>query len=159
MTHAQSHRGAAPVCAINELPELEAAAVMYLRLWCDSPDGQAEVWRDYHSHFGGEDAKARMSDFEQLMSVVLNHARRPLQRHQITCKCVGGDENAFANFVVAAAVGDREDAMLFAANLVRPDMSFTAASMAEPVGLALAQMVMRGSLGPQFPNPTSITRH
>lgn len=159
MSLAQSHRGAAAVCALEELSDVETAAIMYLRLWCHSADGQAEIWRDYHRYFGGEKAKARMSDFEQLMSVVLSHSRRPLQRHQLNCKCVGGDENAFANFVVAAAAGDREDAMLFATTLVRPDMSFTAACMAEPVGLALRQMVVRGARSPEFPNPASITRH
>ena len=142
-------RGAAPVGLLEELPRLEAAVVMYLRLWCDSPEGQASIWRDFHGHYGRKNARPQMARFEKLMSMVLIHSRRPLQRHQLKCTCVGGDECAFANFVVAAALGEHEDAMLLASNFMRPDMAVVAANMAGPVGLALSQMV-QPTFGPEI---------
>ena len=158
MSIGYDNRGAAPVGLLEELPRLEAAVIMYLRLWCDSPEGQASIWRDFHGHYGKKTARSQMARFEKLMSMVLIHSRRPLQRHQPKCACVGGDECAFANFIVAAALGEHEDAMLLASNFMRPDMAMVAANMAGPVGLALSQIVVPAlpSVGPQN---TSNTQH
>ncbi|MBL4805724.1 MAG: hypothetical protein JKY31_00355 [Rhodobacteraceae bacterium] len=159
MKQAQINRGGAPVALLEELPRLESAVVMYLRLWCDSPEGQAQVWQDFHGFFGGKTAHMHMRAFEELLSAILKHSRRPLQRHQLRCSCVGGDENAFANFVVAAALGEREDAILLASNFMRADMAMLAVNMAEPVGLALSQMVLRGPLSLPFNQTISPTKH
>lgn len=145
-------RGAAPVGLLEEMPRLEAATVMYLRLWCDSPEGQASIWRDFYGHYGKKQARSQMARFEKLMSMVLINSRRPLQRHQLRCTCVGGDECAFANFIVAAALGETEDAMLLASSFMRPDMAVVAANMAGPVGLALSQMVQPGLSPETFSN-------
>lgn len=158
MSYMGKHPGAAPVGAMEELPRLEASIILYLRLWCDSPEGQTDVWRDFHSFYDAQ-AKAHMADFEALMITVMKYARRPLQRHQVQCSCVGGDENAFANFVVAAALGEREDAVLLASNFMRVDMALVATSMAEKVGLSLSRMVMPTPLGHKFSHNVSNTKH
>ena len=155
MNAGYENRGAAPVGLLDEMPRLEAAVVMYLRLWCESPEGQASVWKDFHGFYGGKTAQNQMARFEKLLATVLIHSRRPLQRHQVNCTCVGGDECAFANFVVAAALGEHEDAMLLACNFMRPDMAMIAANMAGPVGLALSQMVQPST---NFTNSTH-TKH
>lgn len=141
MNTGYENRGAAPVAMLDEMPRLEAAVVIYLRLWCDSPEGQASVWQDFSGFYDAKTARTQMARFEQLLSMVLSHSRRPMQRHNVKCACVGGDECAFANFIVSAALGEPEDAMLLASNFMRPDMAVVAANMAGPVGLALSQMV------------------
>lgn len=158
MSYMGKHPGGAPVGVMEELPRLEASIVLYLRLWCDSPEGQADVWQDFHN-FYGKNANVHMTGFEALMVTVMKHARRPLQRHQIKCSCVGGDENAFANFVVAAALGEREDAMLLASNFMRVDMALVATSMAEKVGLSLSRMVTPTPMSVKFSNNISNTKH
>ena len=130
-------RGGAPVGMLDELPRLEPAVVIYLRLWCDSADGQATIWRDFRGFYGKETARTQVAMFENLLSTVLVHSRRPMQRHEVKCSCVGRDECAFANFLAAAALGETEVAMLMASNFMRPDMAVVAANMAGPVGLAL----------------------
>ena len=66
--------------------------------------------------------------------------RRPLIRHHETCRCVGGDEAAFANMVAAAASQDREDAALLATNFMRADMAMLVVAEAEEFGMSLKQL-------------------
>lgn len=111
----QPPRGGAPVGVLSELPPVELAAIHYLRLWFSGK--QESVWRDFCTTFSRTDAAVAMASFENLMSAVQNHARRPLMRHSPACECFGGDECAFAQFVAAATSGDEHDAMTFALHL------------------------------------------
>ncbi len=158
MSYMEKNRGGSPVGVMEELPKLEATIIRYLRLWCDTPESQTEVWRDFYAFFGRDEARNHMVQFETLLSNVMIHSRRPLQRHQVRCSCVGGDENAFANFVVAATMGEREDALLFAINFMRPDMAMTVVNLAGPVGLTLSQMIQKTAMPEAFSN-ISNTKH
>ncbi|QDL91203.1 hypothetical protein FDP22_05055 [Paroceanicella profunda] len=120
MTPAQRARGSAPVGVVSELPPLEMQVVRYLRLWCDGPEGQAEVWQDLASRLGTVRGAQALRNFESLMGLVLRNARRPLQRHGVACSCFGGDEAAFAQMVSYAHEGHTEDAGLVAALFVTP---------------------------------------
>ncbi|KIN61229.1 hypothetical protein Z945_2219 [Sulfitobacter noctilucae] len=134
------NRGGAPVGFITELDSIEAASVIYLRLWCDGPAAQAQMWNDFASSLGAKHGRAAMKSFEDLCAMCMQHGRRPLMRHAVACKCLGADESCFANFIAAAATGEREDAVLMATLLVRPDMAPLIASLAADVGLAFMRM-------------------
>ena len=41
-------------------------------------------------------------------------------KHEIACKCIGGDESCFANIFGFASEGKQEDALLLASNLIAP---------------------------------------
>lgn len=155
MTDAQQNRGGAPVGFITELDALEAASVIYLRLWGDGPDAQAQVWHDFASGLGPDQGRKALKSFEDLCSLCTRHGRRPLMRHSVQCKCLGADESCFANFIATAATGDREDAMLIATLLVRPDVAPLIASLAADVGHAF--MRMRLSAPRDMPTPSHDT--
>ena len=140
MTHDQQKRGGAPVGFISELEAVEAASVIYLRLWCDGPEAQSNVWNDFASMLGADRGRKALQSFEELCRLCSQHGRRPLMRHSVHCKCLGSDESCFANFIGAAATGEREDAMLIATLLVRPDVAPILTSLAADVGHALRQM-------------------
>ena len=142
MTSAQEKRGGAAVGFITELEDIEAASVMYLRLWCDGPDSQAHVWHDFASRLGPDRGRKALKSFEDLCSLCTRHGRRPLMRHAVNCKCLGSDESCFANFIGTAVMGDRDDAMLIATLLVRPDVAPLLTSLATEFGLALKQMCL-----------------
>jgi hypothetical protein len=114
-TFSKPSRGGAPVGVLSELPAVELAAIIYLRLWFSGE--QERVWSDFSSYFNRADAAVAMGSFEELMRTVQNHARRPLMRHSPQCECYGGDECAFAHFVAAATSGQEHDAMTFALHL------------------------------------------
>jgi len=140
MTNARERRGGAPVGFISELDGIEAASVIYLRLWCEGPEAQTSVWNDFASSLGAEKGRRALNAFEDLCRMCSQHGRRPLMRHAVNCKCIGSDESCFANFVSTAALGDRDDAMLIATLLVRPDLAPLITSLAADFGLALKRM-------------------
>lgn len=140
MNNSHSKRGGAPVGFLSELPSVEAASVIYLRMWCNGPNGRDNVLEDFVACLGKSYGERTLRSFEQLCKLCSEHGRRPLLRHSIDCKCLGADESCFANFVATAADGAREDAMLIATLLVRPDMAPMMASVAAEVGLAFKRM-------------------
>ncbi|MCX7561432.1 hypothetical protein OS190_17850 [Sulfitobacter sp. F26204] len=137
------HRGGAPVGYVTELGPVEAGAVLYLRLWCDGPDAQAQVWNDFATAFGPEHGRKVLKSFESLCDLCVRHGRRPLMRHHVTCKCLGADESCFANFVGYASEGEREDALLIATTIVRPDIAPSLVGLAQEFGLALRRMAVK----------------
>ncbi|MDE0347626.1 MAG: hypothetical protein OXI66_17875, partial [Boseongicola sp.] len=120
MTKAAPHRGSAPVGYVAELGPVEARAVICLRLWCDGPDSQSQVQKDFAQALGAQCGRKAMIAFETLCDLCVRHGRRPLMRHQLTCRCLGADESCFANFIGYASEGDREDALMIATTIVNP---------------------------------------
>lgn len=143
MTDMHKHRGGAPVGFLTELDGIEAASVIYLRLWCDGPESQANVWNDFASSLGTDQGQKALKSFEDLCGLCSKHGRRPLMRHSVNCKCLGADESCFANFIGTAVMGERDDAMLIATLLVRPDVAPLLTSLATEFGLALKRMNLR----------------
>lgn len=135
-----SGRGGTPVGYVTDLDPVEAASVMYLRMWCDGPEAQARVWNDLASELGHQRGRKVLKAFEQLCNLCARHGRRPLMRHAVKCKCMGSDEACFANFVATATAGEREDAMLIATLLVRADIAPLITALAADFGMGLKQM-------------------
>lgn len=158
MTAGHPHRGGAPVGFLTELGAVEAGAVLCLRLWCDGPEAKAQLWNEFARALETPAGRRALKSFETLFELWVRHARRPLMRHQVGCKCLGGDEACFANFVAAASEGDREDALMIATTVVRADVAALMVSLAEDFGLALRRMAI-----PPAPvearRPTETTLH
>ena len=143
MITAKEKRGGAPVGFLAELDGIGAASIIYLRMWHNGPESQADVWTDLSSSLGADHGRKALKAFETLCSLCSQHGRRQLMLHAITCKCIGSDESCFANFIATAATGEREDAMLIATLLVRADFAPIITSLASDFGLALMLMNLR----------------
>lgn len=141
-------RGGAPVGYLQDLEPVEASAVIYMRMWFDGPTSQSLVWNDFATALGSQGGRRALREFEQLCGLCAKHGRRPLIRHGVECKCLGGDEASFANIIGFATDGAREDAFLMAANLVRPDMAAAVVALAETFGATLKYMMGRASTTP-----------
>lgn len=141
MSNMSTQRGGAPVGYLDEITPVEAGAVVYLRLWFEGAYGQDQVWQDFQKTLGNEGARGALQTLERLCSICAHHGRRPLARHGVNCRCLGGDEACFATFVSYACEGDREDAFLMAANLVRPEMASALVVLAEEFGAVLRKVV------------------
>lgn len=137
--------GGSAVGQLTHLDDLSACAVIYLRLWSDGPDGQAAVWNDLVCGLGHARGRAALASFEALVGLLGRHGRRPLMRHAAGCACLGADEACFANFIATATTGEREDALLMAMLLVRPDVAPHLCATAMNLGLALKQMLLRSA--------------
>lgn len=133
-------RGGTTVGYITELDGVEAATVIYLRLWCSGPDRQNQVREDFQLALGADQGDRAVGALEQMCSLCARHGRRPLMRHSLNCKCLGADEACFANFVGAATEGDQEDAMMIAMLLVRHDIAPMIVGLAADFGLSLKRL-------------------
>ena len=143
--------GAAPVGQLSDLAPLERRIVRSLRLLGHGETGRAALRMDLAASLGSDTAGAIGGRLEELLLSLMRHARRPVACHDIACPCVGGDEYALARFVSLAAEGDREDAMLLAALLVRTDIVHCLAPLAEEVGLRVGRLgmaMLRPASGP-----------
>ncbi len=137
---APTPRGGAAVGRLADLTPLEAGAVMYLRLWGAGAGGRADAASDFDLALGADQGQAAMLTLDQLCSLCAYHGRRPLIRHGLDCGCLGADENCFAQMIAAAAEGAREDAMMMASLIVRPDYAPALASLSEELGIVLRRM-------------------
>lgn len=137
-----SRRGGAPVGFLSDLDPVGAGAVLYLRLWNEGEAARVQVRRDFATYLGQRPGHEAVRALEQICEICARHGRRPLMRHSVSCRCLGGDESCFAVFVSAAGDGDREDAMLIAMTLIRADMAPCLVGHAEELAIALKRMTL-----------------
>lgn len=149
MSTAPFQRGAAAVGVLGELPPLEAALVLYIRLWHTSCTARHEVARDFNRALGAEGGAEMLELFEAFCAAAATSARRPLIRHEIRCRCLGADESALAHLVAAAADGAHEDAELLAALLMERGSVARIAGLARALGAGLARMFPRADEAPE----------
>ena len=126
--------GDAPVGHLDALPALEGLSVRALRRWCD---GGAEALASDLSGSLGDRGEGAARAFDALCRHCLSGCRRPLMRHGGGCPCLGADEAAFARLVLTATDGEREDALMLAFCMVRPDLAPGLVHLAQMAGLAL----------------------
>ena len=159
MSHSEAPRGGAPVGFLSELPKVEAAAVCFLRLWCESPETQRQAVAELNDLLGPKHGPVAIESLGQICDLFSRFARRPVMRHHSGCSCLCADEACFTNMVSEAARGQREDAMLFAMLMVRADFAPALAGLAEQFGLALG--TLNSTVTSQLPTrvPQSATVH
>lgn len=150
-------RGGAPVAALNRLYAWEANTVVNLRMWCEGPDGQSQVWSEYQQALPESSARDEFHAFENLVSEVVSHADRPLVRHAVGCSCVGSDECIFLHLVRTASAGHMNDAALIATLLAGPAHAERIAVLAERVGTC-ARRIHTQDIKPNYYAPQNVVR-
>lgn len=151
MNDCHKNRGGAPVGMVADLDPVEAGAVLYLRLWSDGPDGKARMWNEFATTLGVQPARAALCAFEDVCALIARQGRRAMMRHDVTCRCLGADESCFAHMVAAAVDNQREDALLLATLLVRPDAAPGLVSLASEFGLALKRIALTAQMSEPVP--------
>lgn len=136
MTPQAQNRGGASIGVLMHFEPWEADLIVTLRLWCDSPEGQAKVWNEFAMTLPKGTAADEMRAFEQLVSTIAAYAHRPLVRHGVGCACVGADEGVFAHLVRVACDGDLGEAAQIATLLVTAAQAERVAILAAQVGCA-----------------------
>ena len=120
----QIYRGGAPVGYLSELNQLEQNAILFLRYWsqCAKADHdlQNKIWSNITYDLGITKTRQAIDAFDEIFTLCIKYSRRPIMKHDLECKCIGGDESCFANIIGFAQGGELEDALLLASNLVAP---------------------------------------
>ncbi|MEM0977458.1 MAG: hypothetical protein AAGJ34_07980 [Pseudomonadota bacterium] len=148
------HRGGAPVGYISELGPIEAGAIVYFRLWFEAPACRGQILRDFQTALGKVGGAKALTALTSICDLCIRHGRRPIMRHGVQCKCIGGDEACFANFIAYASEGELDDALLMASSFVAPSKAPDLVEVAEEFGCAL-----RGMFDASFRSPKSTTIH
>ena len=141
-------RGAAPVGLLADLDAAEALAVLCLRLWFDGARGREELAQTFSRGLGQEGAARALYAFADLLEICATYGRRPIMHHKVACRCLGADEACLANFLMSAAEGDREDAMLLATLMVRADAAPMLAEAGCAVGAILRRLALHATPAP-----------
>ena len=120
----QIYRGGAPVGYLSELNQLEQNAILFLRYWSQRSmadnDLQNKFWSNITYDLGITKTRQAIDAFDEIFTLCVKYSRRPIMKHDLECKCIGGDESCFANIIGFAQDGELEDALLIASNLVAP---------------------------------------
>jgi hypothetical protein len=157
MTPDHHARGGAAVAVLSKMDPWEANLVLNLRLWCEGPHGQEQVWTEFRRALPGPVAQRECRNFERLLHTLLDAAHRPLVRHDVSCACVGADECVFVNLVRMAADGHLTDAALIATLLAGPSHAEHIALLAGAVG-ACAQRMHQAHGGPEAVDASSVVQ-
>ena len=147
-------RGGAAIGVLNRMDSWESNLVINLRLWCDGPRGQSQVWREYRQSLPGAEARNECEAFEILLRTVISSAQRPLVRHDVGCPCLGADEGIFLHLVRTASAGYLNDAALIGTLMVGPAHAEHIALLAAQVGVCIRQIHDRPA---EYPPETSST--
>lgn len=81
-------------------------------------------------------------DFAALYDIIATYALGPIDIRAPGAPVVSPDEACLAGFVHAATRGDREEALTAALALLRPDIAFLTAPLAQELGLNLRRAAL-----------------
>ena len=135
-THATAGR-------IADLTEVEATAVVYLRIWYCGSAGKAKIHQNLSLGLGRRVARDAVSSFEKLCFFAVQHGRCQFLPGALGCQCLNAGEAVFANLIANASFGQRDAAVETATLLVDPDVAETVAKLAEDCGAAFRQVSQR----------------
>lgn len=128
----QTPVGTAPVGCVADLPPAEGWWIRAFRQWGGET---AALSADMTGRFGAARAERILSRFGELMEILSLYARRPLAVQGAGSASLCSDEAVFALLCTTATHGAREDAMMIACLMVRPDVAPIAVSLAQGLGL------------------------
>lgn len=134
--------GGATVGDLHAIEGDRALAILMYRDWFDGTDGRERVASVFDQALGSEGDHA-LATWTTLMTELVVHARRPLIRHGLSCRCIGADEAVFAQILALAMAGEREEALMILSLLIPADRSLPALHAAERCGCNLRRCALR----------------
>ena len=81
---------------------------------------QNKFWSNITYDLGITKTRQAIDAFDEIFKLCIKYSRRPIMKHDLDCKCIGGDESCFANIIGFASEGKQDDALLLASNLIAP---------------------------------------
>ena len=134
-------KGATPVAVLSDLSTEEHLAVYYFRCTFETPSVLMDIHSEFCSYLGEKVADRTIGALHALITILQKDGRRKLTRHQLSCNCVGVDENCFAHLVTMATKNDKKDAMLIAVLLSDANVAAELVYMAQDLGQGIRELV------------------
>lgn len=137
MTFHSPRTGTQAIGILQELDHFGRLCLRYLRAWTPRGDHQQAIVRDTCAAIGLPAATETLESLSQICDLLARHGRKPVMRHHPDCPCIGKEEACFAHLVLAATTGEREDALMMALLMVRPDFAPILVGLCQNFGLHL----------------------
>lgn len=110
---------------IESLTASQRDVVTLVRLWHTDVDGKQTVWQTLYDELGPPRARVALRALEKGLSLIARNGPKPLKLRPAGDELVTQDEKLLAELVDQALSPDREQALLSAMLLVRPDLAPT----------------------------------
>ena len=130
-------KGGSPVAIMSDLSWEEHLVIYYFRCCFEGSEALLEIHDEFCFYLGREGANKTIGALQFLFTKLQNSGRRRLVSHDLNCKCVGADENCFAQLVTRSTYTDKKDAILIGILLtdadLAPELVYAAEDFAEGV--------------------------
>ena len=137
-------KGGSPVAIMSDLSWEEHLVIYYFRCCFEGSEAILEIHEEFRFYLGTEKANKTIGALQFLYNKLQNNGRRRLVSHDLNCKCVGADENCFAQLVTRSTYTDKKDSILIGLLLtdadIAPELVYAAEDFAQGVQ-ALLQIV------------------
>ena len=137
-------KGGSPVAVMSDLSREEHLAIYYFRCCFEGSEALLEIHEEFRFYLGIEKANKTIGALQFLYNKLQNNGRRRLVSHDLNCKCVGADENCFAQLVTRSTYTDKKDSILIGLLLtdadLAPELVYAAEDFAQGVQ-ALLQII------------------
>ena len=116
-------KGGSPVAIMSDLSWEEHLVIYYFRCCFVGSEALLEIHEEFSFYLGTETANKTIGALQFLFTKLQNSGRRRLVSHDLNCKCVGADENCFAQLVTRSTYADKNDAILIGILLTDADLA------------------------------------
>ena len=116
-------KGGSPVAIMSDLSWEEHLVIYYFRCCFVGSEALSEIHDEFSFYLGTETANKTIGALQFLFTKLQNNGRRRLVSHDLNCKCVGADENCFAQLVTRSTNRDKNDAILIGILLTDADLA------------------------------------
>ena len=116
-------KGGSPVAIMSDLSWEEHLVIYYFRCCFEGSKAFLEIYEEFRFYLGTEKANKTIGALQFLYNKLQNNGRRRLVSHDLNCKCVGADENCFAQLVTRSTYTDKKDSILIGLLLTDADLA------------------------------------
>ena len=116
-------KGGSPVAIMSDLSWEEHLVIYYFRCCFEGSEALLEIYEEFRFYLGTEKANKTIGALQFLYNKLQNNGRRRLVSHDLNCKCVGADENCFAQLVTRSTYTDKKDSILIGLLLTDADLA------------------------------------
>ena len=134
-------KGGSPVAIMSDLSWEEHLIIYYFRCCFEGSQALLEVHEEFSFYLGAEQADKTLGALHFLFRKLQNSGRRHLVRHDLNCKCVGADENCFAQLVTRSSNNDKRDAILIGILLSNADIAPELVYAAEDLAVGVRSLL------------------
>ena len=134
-------KGGSPVAIMSDLSWEEHLVIYYFRCCFEGSEALLEIHEEFRFYLGTEKANKTIGALQFLYNKLQNNGRRRLVSHDLNCKCVGADENCFAQLVTRSSNNDKRDAILIGILLSNADIAPELVYAAEDLAVGVRSLL------------------